>query len=57
VGADLVVETGSGRITTDFAVKTTRVQRDELRGTIGDGSSRIRVESGSGSVRLRKNDR
>lgn len=55
LSADVSVETGSGGITSDFAVRTTRVARDELRGTIGDGAGRIRIETGSGSVRLRKN--
>ena len=54
LGAEVDIETGSGGITSDFAIKTTRVARNELRGTIGDGSARIRIESGSGTVRLRK---
>jgi DUF4097 and DUF4098 domain-containing protein YvlB len=48
------VETGSGGISTDFAVRTTRVERNTLRGTIGDGRGRLRIETGSGSVRLRR---
>ncbi len=52
--ADLDIATGSGGITSDFAVRTTRVERRRLRGTIGDGDGRIRIETGSGSVRLRK---
>lgn len=55
LNADVDVETGSGGISSDFAVRTSRVERDRLRGTIGDGSGRIRIETGSGSVRLRKN--
>ncbi len=51
---DVSVETGSGGISTDFAVRTTRVERNTLRGTIGDGRGRLRVETGSGSVRLRR---
>jgi len=55
-GADVDIETGSGGITTDFPVRTTRLERNHLRGSIGDGAGRVRIESGSGSVRLRKVD-
>jgi hypothetical protein len=51
-GGDVDIETGSGGITTDFAVRTDRVGRNALRGTIGDGAGRLRVETGSGGVRL-----
>lgn len=53
-GAEVDVETGSGGIESDFAVQTTRFGRNALRGTIGDGRGRIRIESGSGRVRLLK---
>lgn len=52
--ATLDIETGSGSITTDFAVRTNRVERNSLRGTVGDGRNSVRVETGSGSVRLRR---
>jgi hypothetical protein len=52
--ASVDIETGSGSISTDFAVRTSRVERNALRGTIGDGRGRLRVETGSGSVRLRR---
>jgi DUF4097 and DUF4098 domain-containing protein YvlB len=55
VDALVDIETGSGGISSDFPVRTTRVERDRLRGTIGDGAGRIRIETGSGSVHLRKN--
>ena len=54
-GADLDIETGSGGIVSDFAVQTTRFSKNHLRGRIGDGRAQIRIESGSGSVRLLKN--
>jgi len=54
-GADVDIETGSGGIDSDFAVQTTKLSRDHLRGQIGDGRGRIKIESGSGSVRLIKN--
>jgi hypothetical protein len=48
------IETGSGGIDTDFEVKMSRVERRALRGTIGSGKGRIKIESGSGTVRLMK---
>lgn len=54
VGAEVDVETGSGGIDTDFDVKLTRFERRHMVGRIGDGRGRIRIESGSGSVRLLK---
>jgi DUF4097 and DUF4098 domain-containing protein YvlB len=55
LSAELDLKTGSGSISTDFPVRTTRMERDHLRGTVGDGAGRIRVEAGSGSIRLRRN--
>lgn len=54
-GAEVDIETGSGGIDTDFPVQTTRLSRDRLHGQIGDGKARIKIESGSGRVRLLKN--
>ena len=54
VSAEVDIETGSGGIDTDFAVQVTRMERHHLRGKIGDGAGRIHIESGSGSVRLKK---
>jgi hypothetical protein len=56
-GASVDIDTGSGGISTDFAIRTNRVERNHLRGTIGDGNARVRVETGSGAVRLRRTDR
>jgi len=53
-GADIDIETGSGGIESDFAVQTTHLERNHLRGQIGDGRGRIKIESGSGRVRLIK---
>ena len=52
--ASVDIETGSGGIDTDFEVKMSRIERRALRGTIGSGKARIRIESGSGNVRLMK---
>ena len=50
--ATVDIETGSGGIDTDFEVTLSRIERRALRGTIGTGKGRIRIESGSGNVRL-----
>jgi hypothetical protein len=54
-GASVEIETGSGSIETDFPVTSTRMDRNRLRGTIGNGNARIRIDAGSGGVRLIKN--
>ena len=54
-GAELDVDTGSGGVESDFAIQTNRVSRNHVRGKIGDGSGRIRIDAGSGHVRLIKN--
>jgi lia operon protein LiaG len=53
-GARLEVETGSGGIDVDFPVMVSRRARDELRGEIGDGRGTIEIDTGSGSVRIRR---
>jgi hypothetical protein len=53
-GAQVSIETSSGHIESDFTMQVTRTGREELAGTIGDGSGRISAESGSGDVRLQK---
>lgn len=53
--AQLDIETGSGGIDSDFAVQVNRMERNRLRGTVGNGSGTVRIETGSGGVRLRKN--
>ena len=52
LGATLDVETGSGGIDTDFEVRVQRMERRSLRGTVGDGRARVKIEAGSGTVRL-----
>jgi len=54
-GAELDIDTGSGGVESDFAIQTNRVSRNHVRGKIGDGSGRIRIDAGSGHVRLIKN--
>jgi hypothetical protein len=54
LGATVDIETGSGGIDTDFEVKVQRMERHALRGTVGDGRARVKIEAGSGTVRLLK---
>jgi lia operon protein LiaG len=55
-GAELSVDGGGGRrgIESDFPITTNHASTDEIRGTIGDGKGRLRIETGSGGVRLRR---
>lgn len=53
-GAIVDFESSSGDIDSAFEISTTRIQRDALRGTFGNGLGRIAVESGSGDVRIVK---
>jgi len=55
LSAEVEAETGSGGFTSDFEIVTRRVSRNHIVGRIGDGRARIRIEAGSGSVRLMKN--
>lgn len=52
MGATVDIETGSGGIDLDFPVEVRSVRRDRVQGTIGDGRGQIRIDTGSGSVRL-----
>ncbi|HVE77836.1 MAG TPA: DUF4097 family beta strand repeat-containing protein [Gemmatimonadaceae bacterium] len=54
LGAELDVETGSGGISVDVPVQVTRRSRSRLIGTIGDGKGQIRIDAGSGGVRIRR---
>lgn len=53
LGAELTVDTGSGGIDVDVPMRTTRMERGRVSGVLGDGRGRIRVDTGSGGVRLR----
>jgi len=55
LSAEVDVETGSGGFQTDFEIITRRVSRNHVQGRIGDGKGQVRIEAGSGSVRLLKN--
>ncbi len=51
--AALEIDTGSGGIEVDFPITIRRWERDHIEGTIGDGSGRIVIDTGSGGVTLR----
>lgn len=53
-GATVDVETGSGGIDVDFPVEARRFGSDHLTGRIGDGRGTLKVDTGSGSVRILK---
>lgn len=53
VGAEMEVKTGSGGIAVDLPVSDVRRGRGHFRGRVRDGGTRVRVETGSGSVRIR----
>ena len=55
LGAELIVDTGSGGISTDLPIQVTQHKRSHLRGRLGDGNGRIEIDTGSGGVRLRSN--
>jgi lia operon protein LiaG len=55
LNAEVEAETGSGGFQTDFEIVTRRVSRNHVIGRIGEGKGRIRLEAGSGSIRLLKN--
>lgn len=54
LSADVDVETGSGGFQSDFEITTRRVSRNHVEGRIGDGKATVRIEAGSGTVRLLK---
>jgi lia operon protein LiaG len=52
LGASIDIETGSGGVDTEVPIAVTRRSGSRLVGTIGDGNGRIRIDSGSGEVRI-----
>jgi DUF4097 and DUF4098 domain-containing protein YvlB len=54
IGAEVNLETGSGDIDSDLPITIRGQSRGELRGTIGNGASRITVSTGSGGIRIRR---
>lgn len=52
LGATFEVEHGSGEVDIQVPYRIRRMSGDHVRGTLGDGSGRIRIETGSGRVRI-----
>ena len=52
LGATFEIETSSGGIDIDVPYEATSIGRREVRGRFGDGDGRIRIDSGSGGVRV-----
>ena len=52
LGAEYDVETGSGGIDIDVPHEALHIDRDHVRGRIGDGRGTIRIDTGSGGVRI-----
>ena len=53
-GAEVEIETGSGGIELDMPLTVRRWSRDHVVGTLGNGSGRLVIDTGSGSVTIRK---
>jgi hypothetical protein len=53
-GATIDIEPGSGGVQSDIPISTRRWSSDHITGTIGDGNGRLRIETGSGGVRLKR---
>lgn len=51
-GADFDIETSSGSIDVDVPHESFEIGRERVRGKIGDGRGTIRIDSGSGGVRI-----
>lgn len=56
-GAVVDIESGSGGIDLDFPLQTRRMDRNHITGTIGDGRGTLRVDTGSGRVRVLRSQR
>jgi DUF4097 and DUF4098 domain-containing protein YvlB len=56
LGAELDIDAGSGGVKAEMAIQVTHYESDRLVGKIGDGKGTIKIESGSGEVRLVKSN-
>jgi lia operon protein LiaG len=52
--ATVDLETSSGDLTVDFPLRINARERDRLRGVIGSGVGRLRVETGSGGIQIKQ---
>jgi len=51
-GAEFEIEASSGSIDLDVAHEAFEIDRDRVRGKIGDGHGRMKIDSGSGDVHI-----
>lgn len=52
IGAEIEADTGSGGIEVGIPLEIRKVERNYIRGVLGDGRGRISIDTGSGSIRL-----
>jgi len=52
VGAQLELDTGSGGIDVDLPLEIRESERDHLEGVLGDGRGSIRIDTGSGGIKI-----
>jgi len=52
LGATVEIDTGSGDIDLDFPLEVRSVRRDRVQGRLGDGEGTMRIDTGSGSIRI-----
>jgi hypothetical protein len=52
LGAEIDIDSGSGGIDSELPITVYRRARDHISGRIGDGGGRIRIDTGSGGVRI-----
>jgi lia operon protein LiaG len=55
LNADLELDTSSGGVEVDFPITIHEKRRNYLRATAGDGGGVIRIDTGSGGIRIRAN--
>lgn len=54
LGARVDIDAGSGGIDVGVPINVTRWESDRVVGTIGDGQGTIRIDAGSGGIRIKK---
>jgi hypothetical protein len=52
LGAEIEADTGSGGIDVDVPLEIREAERNYLRGVLGDGRGSIRIDTGSGEIRI-----
>lgn len=55
LGAAMEIDTGSGSIEVDLPLEIHEMEKDHVEGILGDGRGEIRIDTGSGGVRVTGN--